>query len=105
MNLVRWDETFALHQVGDDRELLQELVEIFKESFAADYSVLKQGVAENSDSQITRALHSIKGAAANLGFKGIARLAAEIEGGSDRIALTGKALPTFETMLGEIRKM
>ncbi len=107
MGLVRWNEAFALDQVAGDRELLQELIEIFKSSFEADYGMLEKGLAENSNSQIGTALHSIRGAAANLGFEGIAKLAEEVEVGGDehRIALASKVLSTFEIMLGEVRKM
>jgi HPt (histidine-containing phosphotransfer) domain-containing protein len=79
MDTLNWDKNFALDQTADDEELLKELLEIFKDSFQSDLQIIKQGLAEGSASMISAAAHSIKGAAASLGFLGINELAMQIE--------------------------
>lgn len=79
MNALKWDKVFALEQVADDAELLEELLAIFKVSFQADLLQIEQGLAEGSAAKITAAAHSIKGAAASLGILGIKELVVQIE--------------------------
>lgn len=79
MDILKWDKEFALDQTADDEELLKELLEIFKDSFQSDLLIIKQGLAEGSASKISAAAHSIKGAAASLGFKGINEIAMQVE--------------------------
>ncbi len=79
MNALKWDKKFALEQAADDAELLQELLEIFKDSLHSDIQLIAQGLAENSAVKVCRAAHSIKGAAASLGILGIREIALAIE--------------------------
>jgi len=82
MNGLQWDKEFALEQAADDAELLEELLEIFKDSFQADLHLIEQGLTEGSAGKIMAAAHSIKGAAASLGIRGIHELAMQIENDS-----------------------
>jgi HPt (histidine-containing phosphotransfer) domain-containing protein len=71
MNDLCWNKEFAMGQVDNDEELLQELIMIFKDSSASDIAILTQAV-ENDDPVAARgASHSIKGAAASLGLEAI----------------------------------
>ncbi|NTW87540.1 MAG: Hpt domain-containing protein [Desulfobulbaceae bacterium] len=79
MNALKWDKAFALEQAADDAELLQELLEIFKDSLQADIQLIELGVAQEGATQVCRAAHSIKGAAASLGILGIHEIALAIE--------------------------
>jgi HPt (histidine-containing phosphotransfer) domain-containing protein len=79
MNALKWDKEFALEQAADDAELLEELLEIFKESLQSDLQLIEQGLAEESAAKIMGAAHSIKGAAASLGILGIQEIATEVE--------------------------
>ena len=79
MNGLKWDKKFALEQAADDAELLEELLEIFKDSFKSDLKLVAQGLAEGSAAKIMGAAHSIKGAAASLGIIGINEIALLIE--------------------------
>lgn len=79
MNGLKWDKEFALEQAADDAELLEELLEIFKDSFQSDLQLMEEGLAEGSSGKIMAAAHSIKGAAASLGILGINELAMQIE--------------------------
>jgi len=107
MNDLKWNKNFALEQAADDEELLQELIVIFKESSTSDLAKLKHGI-EGGDAVMGRAsAHSIKGAAASLGFEGIRDVAAEMEadcrGGS--LAVANELLPKLEQLLILLQKM
>lgn len=79
MNMLKWDKNFALEQAADDAELLQELLEIFKDSLQSDIFLIEQGLEIADAEKICRAAHSIKGAAASLGILGIHEIALAIE--------------------------
>lgn len=107
MNALKWDKKFALEQAADDAELLEELLEIFKDSFQADLLLIEQGLAENSAAKIMAAAHSIKGAAASLGILGIHELAMEIEkesraGGLD---LARRKIGDLQALLQEVQAL
>lgn len=79
MNALKWDKKFALEQAADDADLLEELLEIFKDSLNSDLQLMEQGLAEGSAAKVMGAAHSIKGAAASLGILGINEIALLIE--------------------------
>ena len=79
MNALKWDKEFALEQAADDAELLQELLEIFKDSLQSDINLIEQGLEQEEAAKVCRAAHSIKGAAASLGILGIHEIALAIE--------------------------
>lgn len=107
MGLLKWNKAFALEQAADDAELLQELLDIFKSSFASDLQLIKDGVAGSDSSQVAGAAHSIKGAASSLGIDGIAELVKQIEeeakGGG--IATAKENLDQLDEMLAEINTL
>jgi histidine phosphotransfer protein HptB len=108
MSVLDWDRQFALEQAAEDAELLQELIDIFKDSFNSDLGLLKEGLQEEGGAaKICRAAHSLKGAAASLGIKGIHRLAASIEDESRNggVSLARKSLALLEAMGGELAKL
>ncbi len=101
MSDLRWNKAFALEQVADDEELLQELIEIFKESSASDLANLQQSV-EKGDTAMARAhSHSIKGAAASLGMDGIREITDLIESDCREGSLTVavEVLPQLEKLM------
>ncbi len=79
MNILKWDKDFALEQAADDAELLQELLEIFKDSLRSDIELIEQGLKDQGAEKVCRAAHSIKGAAASLGIFGVHEIALAIE--------------------------
>jgi histidine phosphotransfer protein HptB len=79
MIALNWNKEFAMEQAADDVELLNELLEIFKDSFKADIALIEQGLAEKNAEKISGAAHSIKGAAASLGIEGINDVAMLVE--------------------------
>jgi len=88
MSSLNWDKQFALEQAADDEELLQELLDIFKESCRDDYRLMKESIAQQDPEKTCAAAHSIKGAAASLGIIGIRDIAGEIEKDSRAGSLT-----------------
>lgn len=107
MNALKWDKEFALEQAADDAELLQELLEIFKDSLQSDIHLIEQGLEEEEAAKVCRAAHSIKGAAASLGILGIHEIALAIEeesrGGGLGIAHNNLSL--LKSMSEELRNL
>ncbi len=79
MTTLQWNREFALEQTADDEELLDELIVLFKDSAASDFSKLQSAAANNDMDGILAAAHSLKGASASLGIEGIRALAMDIE--------------------------
>lgn len=79
MNSLQWNKEFALEQTAGDKELLEELLLLFKDSSAADFQQLQEAVQAGDMASILSAAHSIKGAAASLGIEGIRSVSLEIE--------------------------
>lgn len=105
--LIKWDREFALEQAADDAELLKELLEIFKESLQSDICLIEQGVVEGEAAKVSKAAHSIKGAAASLGILGIHELALAIEEESRAggITIARNNLSLLRSMWGELQNI
>lgn len=82
MTALNWDKEFAMEQAAGDAELLEELLEIFKDSLKADIKDIEEGLREKDATKIRGAAHSIKGAATSLGIEGINDVAQLIEADS-----------------------
>lgn len=104
---LKWDKEFALEQAADDADLLRELIEIFKESCTSDCSLIRAGVENGEAGQIADAAHSIKGAAASLGFEAIRGLALEMEkdGRAGRTEVAQQRLDELEDLLLELKNL
>lgn len=107
MNVLKWDKEFALEQAADDAELLQELLEIFKDSLQSDINLIEQGLEQEEAAKVCRAAHSIKGAAASLGILGIheVALAIEEESGAGGLAIAHKNLSLLKSMRKELESL
>lgn len=107
MNALKWDKEFALEQAADDAELLQELLEIFKDSLQSDINIIEQGLEEEGAAKVCRAAHSIKGAAASLGILGIHEIAFAIEEESRAggLGLARSKLSLLKSMREELEKL
>ena len=94
MSKLQWDRAFALEQTAGDEELLEELLTLFNNSSADDYTKLCQAAQAGDTEGVIAAAHSLKGASASLGIEEIRVLALEIEtearNGSVNCALTKK---------------
>ena len=107
MSGLRWNKDFALEQAADDTDLLQELIEIFKDSCTSDFDLIRVGIVNGDAAQISSAAHSIKGAAASLGLEGIKDVALEMEkdsrGGGVEVAKN--RLADLEKLLAELKNL
>ena len=68
-----------LNRVDQDRELLKELVEIFKHEFPRYRDELRQAVAQSDLQRVSTVGHALKGMFANLAADQAAALAANLE--------------------------
>lgn len=107
MNALKWDKEFALEQAADDKELLQELLTIFKESMQADVLLMEQGLAEESAAKVCSAAHSIKGASASLGIQGIKDIAFMVEQASraGELDVARLKLPELQSLLRQVQNL
>lgn len=74
-----FDRESALARVGDDEELLSELVKIFLDDYPNNLKAIQVALAEGDSSLLERAAHSLKGAVANFGAEDVVREAFELE--------------------------
>jgi HPt (histidine-containing phosphotransfer) domain-containing protein len=104
---LRWNKEFALEQVAGDADLLQELIEIFQDSCTSDCSLIRAGLENGEAGKIADAAHSIKGAAASLGFEAIRGLALEMEkdGRAGRTEVAQQRLNELEELLLELKNL
>ena len=107
MNDLCWNKEFAMGQVDNDEELLQELIAIFKDSSASDMAILTQAVETGDPVEARSASHSIKGAAASLGLEAIRDVAMVIEKDcrEGSLAVAREKLPQLETLLAQLREL
>jgi HPt (histidine-containing phosphotransfer) domain-containing protein len=87
-----------LARVENDRELLCELLTIFKEEFPGYRKALEDAVASNNTSEVASVSHTIKGMLSNLAVPKAAASAAHLEhlGRAGDSALLRDALAAFE---------
>jgi len=81
-------------RVENDRELLQEVFEIFKEQFPQMNLALKHALADGDLMQIQNAAHAIKGMLSSLSFTKASISAMQIE----RMARQGKSAGISEQL-------
>ncbi len=107
MNKLNWDKDFALEQAADDAELLEELLEIFKESCLSDLALIKAGIEKEDADQVCSASHSIKGAAASLGVDGIREITMKIEtdSRSGSLIIAKEQLANLEDLLQQLQEL
>jgi two-component system, sensor histidine kinase and response regulator len=73
------DMTELLARVDNDRELLHELLVIFKEDFPRHADALQRAVAREDTQQVMTVSHALKGMLANLAIHGAAGSAGQLE--------------------------
>ncbi|MDY0391053.1 Hpt domain-containing protein [Desulfobulbus oligotrophicus] len=104
-NNLQWNKTFALEQTAGNEELLEELLVLFKNSAAADYILLQEGVKKNNPEVVMHAAHSIKGAASSLGIEGIRQLAhaMEIDSRNNSVVVARDTLPAMAELMTQLQ--
>lgn len=74
-----FDREAALARVGDDEELLLELVKIFLDDYPINLSAIRSALAEGNSKGVEHAAHTLKGAVANFGADVVVKEAFELE--------------------------
>ena len=74
-----FDPSYLLNELGEEWELLEEILGIFQESTASDLESLREAIASDNSDQTIRQAHKIKGAAANINAEGVRKAASDIE--------------------------
>ncbi len=107
MDDLCWNKEFAMGQVDNDEELLQELLTIFKDSSASDLAILVQAVEKGDPVEARGAAHSIKGAAASLGMEAIrdVSMAMEKDCREGSLTIAREKLPLLESLLELVREL
>jgi HPt (histidine-containing phosphotransfer) domain-containing protein len=104
---LQWNKAFALEQTAGDEELLEELLVLFRDSSISDYAQLQQAVAASDTAGVMRAAHSLKGAAASLGFEGVRQLAhaMELDGRNNSVAVARENLTAMGELLEQLKNL
>lgn len=94
----------ALERIGNDREFLKELINIFREEFYSRIEQLKQAVSKKKFEAIKEIGHCLKGASANMSFVSLQRLSQQLEiSGKDKnLSQAADLIPLLEK---EFRKL
>ena len=74
-----FDPSHLLNELGEEWELLEEILGIFQESTASDLESLRKAIVSGNSDQTIRWAHKIKGSAANINAEGVRKAACDIE--------------------------
>jgi HPt (histidine-containing phosphotransfer) domain-containing protein len=77
--LVHFNREKLLHKMGDNREVVMEILAIARDEFPTYITGLRIAIEKNDQVEIKRASHTLKGSALNLEFIRLGELAHEIE--------------------------
>jgi len=69
----------ALERVGGDREILEEILEVFSESYPDQLSELKKAIDDGDASIVERAAHTLKGSVGTFSAKKALETALRLE--------------------------
>lgn len=107
MDDLCWNKEFAMGQVDNDEELLQELLTLFKDSAASDLATLVQAVEKGDPAEARGVAHSIKGAAASLGLEAIrdVTLAMEKDCREGSLTIARDKLPLLQSLFALAREL
>ncbi len=99
-----FDREAALARVGDDEELLTELVKIFLDDYPKSMTAIEDAVARQDPPLLEHAAHTLKGAVANFGADAVVREACELErqGRSGDLSLAGENLHRLHKVIRQL---
>jgi PAS domain S-box-containing protein len=98
------NEKELLEHVQGDRELLAEMIELFRDEAASLIRDLRDGINRSDATAIGKAAHTLKGALGNFGSGPAYRAAQEMEAISHREKL-GDARPPLATLEKEVERL
>ncbi len=93
-----------MERLDDDRELLLELTELFKEDYPRQVQMGREALAAGDAGAVRRIGHALKGALSNLGATSAAQLGMSIEamGKAGELAEAPAALRELEALMGQV---
>jgi HPt (histidine-containing phosphotransfer) domain-containing protein len=99
-----FDREAALARVGDDEELLTELIRIFLDDYPNSLSVIDEAVAKQDPPRLEKAAHTLKGAVANFGAHAVVKEAFELErlARSGDLSLASESLSRLHVVLEQL---
>ncbi len=74
-----FDRSAALHHVGDDEEILAQLIQMFQERAPERLAHVEAAVRDRDSSALESEAHALKGTAATLGMVGLRDAAYAVE--------------------------
>ena len=94
----------ALSRLGDDRELLSAIIEIFLEDYPALLDKIRRAVMGNDPPTLQRAAHNLKGLAVTLSAGDVAAAASRLEhmGSSNCLSDAAAAVAELESHLNDL---
>jgi HPt (histidine-containing phosphotransfer) domain-containing protein len=99
-----FDMTEALENVGEDMDLLKEIVEIFLKDFPNQIEQIQEGILAGDSNAVEQAAHSLKGSVANFAAKRTHEAAYRLEvlGREGNLEEAKEALADLEREIGEL---
>jgi histidine phosphotransfer protein HptB len=90
----------------DPDSFLRDIIEIFLDDTPARLAELRKSLAENDRSTFTRAAHSIKGSASNLGAIQLRAISSELEqrGKTENVPDLASRVADLETAFAQVRE-
>ena len=100
------DLAVALERFEDDREFLKEMIQEFLDYIPAHLDAVRKAIADQAFDVFQTEVHSIKGAAANIGAESMRRLADRLEmmGRQARLGGAENALEELTDELDRLRR-
>jgi HPt (histidine-containing phosphotransfer) domain-containing protein len=104
MSNANIDLTELLARVENDRELMRDLLTIFKEEFPRHLRALREAVDSMNGEMVTAEAHTLKGMLANLAAGPAAEAAARLEllGRNREVSEFPRAFVSFENISKEL---
>lgn len=101
---IPMDVRDALSRLGNDHELLSDIIGIFLEDSPALLEKIRRAVMGNDPTALQRAAHSLKGLAATLSAEDVAAASRRLElmGVSNCLSDAVAAVSQLETLLSEL---
>ncbi len=99
-----FDMTEALENVGEDMDLLKEIIEIFLKDFPNQMEQIKEGILAGDSNVVEQAAHSLKGSVANFAAKRTYEAAYRLEvfGREGNLGEAKEALADLEREIGDL---
>lgn len=94
----------ALARVGDDEELLAELVKIFLDDYPNSMRAIESAVQSQDPPKLERAAHTLKGAVANFGAEAVVNEAFRLEclGRSGDLSAASESLSRLHNVIRKL---